>query len=154
MIVISVARQILIHRRKFGVRRIYPISTAKKGVGNCQGSFQTPIGRHQVIDKIGEGQPRMTVFKARNPEGIYRPGIDQADGDWILSRILRLGGCQTGYNHRGQVDSYHRYIYIHGTQDEAHLGTPASHGCIRMNNDDVIDLFSYVDVGERVYIRV
>jgi len=153
MIRISITEQMLYHRNIAGVWHTYPVSTAKKGAGNQKESFQTPLGKHRICQKIGANAPIMTSFRARQPTGIYQKGVDDAHRDWILSRILWLTGTQTGINKRGAVDTYARYIYIHGTHEEERIGTPASHGCIRMRNDDVIHLFSHCDIGESVIIK-
>lgn len=152
MIIISIADQMLYQRRRTGVWYEYPVSTAAAGTGNRRGSFQTPLGHHRIYRKIGAGMPRLTAFRGRRPIGRYRPGIDDPGKDWILSRILWLDGCETGHNRRGAVDTRARYIYIHGTHDEEKLGEPASHGCIRMANDDILELFEHVREGERVRI--
>lgn len=154
MILISIRDQQLYHRRSNGVRACYPISTAANGPGNRSGSFQTPLGRHRIREKIGEGLPPLTAFRARKPFAIYDPETDDPNRDWILTRIIRLAGCETGHNRRGAVDSFDRYIYIHGTHEEQKIGTPASHGCIRMRNDDMLELFERCRIGERVYIRL
>lgn len=152
MIVISIAEQILCHRRKTGVCYTYPVSTASNGAGNRQGSFQTPLGKHRIAEKIGAGMPLLTAFSAREPFCIYNPDTDNPDRDWILTRILWLQGCEIGTNRRGSVDSHARYIYIHGTHEEEKIGMPASHGCIRMKNRDMLELFEHVAVGETVRI--
>lgn len=131
------------------VVRRYPVSTAAKGAGEAQGSFQTPRGRHLVRAKIGAGCPLGTVFSGRRPTGeIWTPELDAAypGRDWILTRILWLSGCEPGFNRLGAVDTMRRYIYIHGTADSARLGEPVSHGCIRMSNHDIVDLFDLVPV--------
>ena len=125
----------------------YPVSTAARGAGEGSGSYQTPRGRHLNRAKIGAGQPAGAVFVGRRPTGdVWSPAMGAAnpERDWILSRILWLSGCEPGHNRLGQCDSMRRYIYIHGTADEHLLGQPASHGCIRMANADVIDLFERV----------
>jgi len=152
MIIISLSGQMLYHRRKTGVCYAYPVSTAAAGAGNRQGSFQTPLGKHRIAEKIGDGLPLFTAFCAREPFCIYDPEIDDADKDWILSRILWLDGCETGKNRRGAVDTHARYIYIHGTHEEDEIGFPASHGCIRMRNEDILELFKFSIVGESIYI--
>ena len=153
MIKVIVSEQKLYHRRKTGVTVEYPISTALKGVGNQEGSYQTPLGKHQIKYKIGDGELPLTTFVAREPVGIYSDKAPNPKSDWILSRILWLDGKQTGVNKRGKVDTLARFIYIHGTHEEDKVGQPVSHGCIRMNNDDVIDLFNHVSCGETVYIK-
>ncbi len=152
MIEIRIRQQLLIHHRH-GVRYRYPVSTARLGAGNRRGSEQTPLGRHHIAARIGEGMPIMTAFRARRPVGIYHPERDDPDHDWILSRILWLRGEQPGVNRFGKVDTLRRYIYIHGTADEANVGTPCSHGCIRMTNRDIITLFDHTRLGERVIIK-
>ena len=153
MIKVIVSEQKLYHRRKTGVTVVYPISTALKGAGNQEGSYQTPLGKHQIKYKIGDGELPLTAFVAREPAGMYSDKAFSSKSDWILSRILWLDGKQTGVNKRGKVDTLARYIYIHGTHEEDKVGQPVSHGCIRMNNDDVIDLFNHVSCGETVYIK-
>lgn len=142
----------LYHRHKTGVWHAYPVSTAAKGAGNRKGSYQTPLGKHRIDSKIGEGMPLFTAFRAREPFHIYNPETDDPGKDWILTRILWLKGCETGKNRRGKVDTHARYIYIHGTHEEDRIGTPASHGCIRMNSIDLLELFEHVSVGESVNI--
>jgi len=153
MIIVSVSDQLLHHRRNSGVWYTYPVSTAANGTGNAEGSFQTPLGNHRIAEKIGDDLPLFTAFKARKPFCIYDPEIDDPKKDWILTRILWLEGIETGKNNRGKVDTKSRYIYIHGTHDETALGTPVSHGCIRMNNLDMLELFEHTFPGERVKIK-
>ena len=130
-----------------GLLKRYAVSTAAKGAGEQNGSFCTPRGRHVVRAKIGAGQPPGTVFQARRPSGeIYTPdlGRTQPERDWILTRILWLSGKEPGFNRLGSCDSMRRYIYIHGTPDEAFEQAPRSHGCIRMRNADLVELFDLV----------
>ena len=135
--------------------RQYPVSTSLNGAGEQNGSYCTPRGRHRIAEKIGAGAPLFAAFKARVPTGeIWTPQMDaQEPGrDWILTRILWLEGQEPGRNQGGTVDTHDRYIYIHGTHEEHKLGTPVSHGCIRMRNADVAELFDLVDVGTEVRI--
>lgn len=145
---ISVARQMLTLLDDAGrVLLAYPVSTAKAGVGEVSGSFRTPRGRHLVRAKIGAGQPENTVFVRRRPTGeIWSPELaEQYPGrDWILTRILWLSGCEPGFNRLGACDTMRRYVYIHGSPDTAEMGVPGSHGCIRMRNADLIELFERV----------
>jgi len=153
---VDIARQELLLLANDAIRQIYPVSTAKNGVGQLKGSFCTPLGWHVIRAKIGEQAPLGAVFKARRPTGeIYTPALaEQFPGrDWILSRILWLGGLQPGYNRYGDVDTAWRYIYIHGAPDDSITGQPASHGCIRMRNTDIVDLFGRVQPGFKVLIR-
>jgi len=129
------------------VLKTYPVSTAANGVGEQNGSFRTPRGRHIVRAKIGAGQPPGAVFVRRRPTGeVWSAELHrQHPGrDWMLTRILWLSGCERGRNRLGDVDTMRRYIYIHGAPDSAEMGRPGSHGCIRMRNADVIDLFERV----------
>ncbi len=133
-----------------------PVSTAANGPGEQNGSGCTPRGWHVVRAKIGSGSAPGTVFRGRRPTGeLYTPalGTQFPDRDWILSRILWLSGLERGVNRLGQVDTMRRYIYIHGTPDEANLGQAVSHGCVRMANADIMALFERVPAGTRVLIR-
>jgi len=133
----------------------YPISSAKNGVGERNGSFCTPRGRHIIRAKIGAGQPLNAVFIERRPTGeIYGPELASSfpGRDWILTRILWLSGCEPGYNRLGEVDTMRRAIYIHGCPDSAEMGQAGSHGCIRMRNQDVIELFDLVPIRTLVEI--
>ena len=145
---ISLAQQTLELFDQTGVLiRRYPVSTAARGGGEQQGSQQTPRGCHIVRACIGADQPENAVFVGRRPTGeIYTPDLAQAhpDRDWILTRILWLSGCEPGRNRLGCVDSMRRYIYIHGTPDTEPMGVPGSHGCVRMRNRDILELFPLV----------
>lgn len=135
----------------------YLISTGAKGTGQSYGSEQTPLGWHHIHAKVGDGQPAGTVFVAREPTGeMATPEYmaTQPERDWIVTRILWLAGTEPGLNQGGEVDTLARKIYIHGTPDEQCLGHPGSRGCIRMRNDDIIELFAQVPVGLPVRIRV
>ena len=135
----------------------YTVSTALNGPGEEANSNCTPRGKHVIRAKIGAGQPVNTVFKRRRPSGeIYTPalGLQHPDRDWILTRILWLSGCEPGYNRLGSCDTMRRYIYIHGTTIERGVGVPRSHGCINMLNEDLLELFDYVQVGTPVNITV
>jgi lipoprotein-anchoring transpeptidase ErfK/SrfK len=131
----------------------YPISTSKYGIGNQAGSNKTPLGLHQIENKIGNGAPEGMIFKARQATGRIAEMNVEGAGDLVTSRILWLKGLEPGNNRGRGIDSYQRYIYIHGTPEENKIGRPASHGCIRMYNRDVIDLFDLILEGAEVYIR-
>ena len=136
--------------------RSWPVSTAANGPGEREGSECTPRGNHVIRAKIGAGAAPGAVFVARRPTGErYTPALGAAhpERDWILTRILWLSGTEPGRNRLGGVDTMRRYIYIHGCPDEVDITTPGSHGCIRMRNGDVIDLFDRVEVGTRVAIE-
>lgn len=133
----------------------YPVSTARNGPGERTGSECTPRGWHLVRAKIGAGCPVNTVFVGRRLTGeIYTPALRERfpNRDWILTRILWLSGLEPGRNRLGDVDTMRRYIYIHGCPDEEEMGVPRSHGCIRMRNSAVLDLFNRVRAGTRVLI--
>jgi lipoprotein-anchoring transpeptidase ErfK/SrfK len=133
----------------------YRVATAAKGVGELNGSEQTPRGWHVIRAKIGAGLPAGAVLVSRRPTGeIYSPALRARfpGRDWILTRILWLSGLEPGRNRLGRVDTMRRYIYIHGCPDEDPMGVPSSHGCIKMRNDEVIELFERVPVGTRVQI--
>ncbi len=137
------------------VLRRYAVSTAANGVGEISGSYCTPRGKHIIRAKIGAGQPENTVFVGRRPTGeIYTPelGAKFPGRDWILTRILWLSGCEVGFNRLGKCDTMRRYIYIHGTPDSVQLGIPDSHGCIRMRNADLTELYDLVPAGTAVEI--
>lgn len=134
----------------------YPVSTAKLGTGECYESYRTPRGQHLIRAKIGAGQPLGMVFVDRRPTGeIFSPDLAKRypDRDWILTRILWLSGCEVGFNRLRHVDTMRRYIYIHGISKEENIGTPTSHGCIGMRNQNILELFDRVPVGTPVFIR-
>ena len=138
------------------VNKSYSISTALKGIGQNKNSFQTPIGTHYIRAKIGKDLPPLSIFEARRPTGrIWNKEDAESypNQDWVLSRILWLSGKELGVNRLGSLDTMQRFIYIHGTPDESQLGEPLSHGCIRMSNDDVIELFDLVFAGTIVHIN-
>jgi len=135
--------------------RTYLVSTSKYGAGEQRGSYRTPRGRHIVRAKIGAGAPLGAVFRARRPTGeIWSPELAaaQPDRDFVLTRILWLSGTEVGRNRLGDVDTMRRYIYIHGAPDSEPMGVPGSIGCIRMRNDEIVELFDRVPVGTVVDI--
>jgi len=155
-VVISIAEQTLELCKQGVVLDRYPVSTAKNGPGEEFGSECTPRGRHIIRAVIGAGNDAGSVFVARRPTGeIWSEELAQAepDRDWILSRILWLSGLEPGINRLENVDTMRRYIYIHGTPYEKEIGHPVSHGCIRMRNDDLIDLYERVGPGTIVTIN-
>ena len=154
---ISIAEQLLRVIERGQVVAEFPVSTAKNGPGQQKGSECTPTGWHQIRACIGADQPINAVFIGRRPTGeIYSPALAQQypQRDWILTRILWLGGLEPGKNRYGNVDSAWRYIYIHGSPDHEINGQPLSHGCVRMLNADLLALFARVKAGWRVWIHV
>jgi len=136
--------------------RTYTISSAENGTGQADGSGCTPLGKHYIRAKIGENSPLGSVFVGRRATGeVYSTDLSQRnpERDWILSRILWLSGMERGLNRLGTVDTMRRFIYIHGTPDSEPMGVPLSHGCIRMRNTDIVELYDRVCVGTRVFIR-
>lgn len=153
---VSLASQELVLQDESGQRLIYPVSTALKGAGERINSECTPRGWHRVRCIIGQGCPANAVFTGRRFTGeIYSDELSrvQPGRDWILSRILWLSGSESGFNRGGDCDTLRRYIYIHGMPDSEPVGVPRSHGCIRMRNEDVIDLASRVSAGTPVLIE-
>ena len=158
-LVINIAQQTLtLYQHNKEVTQ-YTVSTAKNGIGSQQDSGCTPLGKHFIAEKIGANEPMNSVFVGRVPTGeIYSAelGKQHPERDWILSRILWLSGleegCNKGSNSQGDCDTYQRYIYIHGTPDTEPMGVPLSHGCIRMRNEDIMELFEQVEEGTTVTI--
>ena len=138
------------------IKASYPISTSKYGEGSIENSFKTPLGKHSIKEMIGEEAEINTIFTSRiNTErsATIIDKFEDTDNDYVTSRIMWLDGEEVGFNKGGNVDSFRRYIYIHGTHEEGLIGTKASHGCIRMFNYDVIELFNLVNIGTKVLIR-
>lgn len=134
----------------------YAISTAKNGIGQKNGSECTPLGWHSIRAKIGQKAHENSVFVARRETGeIFTEKLRKLhpERDWILTRILWLNGLEQGKNRGGEVDTMRRYIYIHGCPDSDSFAAPSSHGCVKMRNKDIIELFDYIDVGVRVLIH-
>ena len=136
------------------VVRCYPVSTSARGRGQREGSFCTPTGWHRIAECIGAGEPVGRVFRGRRAtDEILLPEDYQGDEDVITTRILRLEGLEPGHNRGGDCDSRERYIYLHGTPDEERIGQPASKGCIRLRNSDILDLFERVRTGDLLLIE-
>ena len=153
---ISINRQSLELWRDSVCLICYSVSTALNGPGEQKNSGCTPRGKHLIRAKIGAGKPLNTVFIGRRDTGeIYSADLARRypQRDWILTRILWLSGCEIGRNRLSCVDTMQRYIYIHGTPDSEPMGQPLSHGCIRMRNIDIVDLFERIPVGTPVFIE-
>lgn len=151
-IVVDTARQRLMVVSKGKAVQEFPVSTSRFGIGNEDGSFKTPPGVHRVRGKIGAGAPAGRIFRDRIDTGEDWP-IGKPGENLILTRILRLEGLQQGINKGNGIDSYERYIYIHGTNNEDRIGLPISQGCVCMKNDDVIRLFDSIEEGAIVFIN-
>jgi len=134
----------------------YEISTSKFGIGNKMNSNMTPLGNHIIKEKIGDKVPKNAIYRDGGfTDEIAIINSKKAIGqDLITTRILKLDGMENGINKGGDIDSYAREIWIHGTPNEECIGTPASHGCIRMRNEDIIHLFNSVKVGVPVKIEM
>ena len=155
LITVNIAEQRLQLQQDGEVLMDVRVSTAKNGPGEQNGSECTPRGRHYIRAKIGAGCDINTVFVGRRPTGErFSEGLraKQPQRDWILTRILWLCGMEQGYNRGGSVDTMRRYVYIHGCPDSDQMGTPTSHGCVKMRNSDIIELFDKVTAGTTVVI--
>jgi lipoprotein-anchoring transpeptidase ErfK/SrfK len=143
---VDVPSQVLELRSGDLVRLRVPVSTSRFGTGCEPGSFRTPTGWFRIAARIGAGYPSGTWFRARRPVGRWLPS-HATDGDLVLTRILWLDGLEPA-----NANTRDRFIYLHGTNDEASIGRPASFGCIRLRNDDILRLFSLARTGDRVRI--
>jgi lipoprotein-anchoring transpeptidase ErfK/SrfK len=151
-IIVDISSQSLIVVANNKIVHDYKISTSKFGIGNKEGSYKTPTGIHLIAEKIGDGAPKGRIFRDRKDTGIdWHPEI--SDENMILTRIIRLRGIEDNINRGPGIDSYDRYIYIHGTNKEELIGIPMSHGCICMKNSEIIDLFNIVEEGTIVFIN-
>ena len=153
---IDISKQRLFLLDNMEIVRSYPISSSKYGEGSTQNSFKTPLGNHVIKEMIGNNAIKNTIFTSRiNTKRQAEIIHDEAksDNDYVTTRIMWLDGQEEGKNKGKGVDSYQRYIYIHGTHEEGLIGQKASHGCIRMFNSDVIELFNDVKKGTKVYIK-
>jgi UDP-N-acetylmuramate--alanine ligase len=152
LLAVDVARQrlVLMDREGLGLAE-YPVSTAAAGIGGAEGSLRTPPGLHRIHARIGAGQPAGAVFVSREPTGEVWHGAPR-DEDLILSRVITLDGLEPGVNRGPGCDSLERFIYLHGTNHEDALGEPGSHGCVRLANTDVIELFERVAAGDLVAV--
>ncbi len=152
---IDISKQRLFVMKNDQIVSSYPISSSKYGEGSKQNSFKTPLGHHKIKEMIGSNAKINTIFKSRiktNKQAKIEQNPIFTNDDYITSRIIWLDGQESGINKGSGVDSFSRYIYIHGTHEEGMIGSKASHGCIRMFNNDVIELYDTVKIGTDVYI--
>ena len=155
-ITIDVSEQRLYLEEKGSILESFPISTSKFGEGSVENSYKTPLGLHQIKEKIGSEVAENTIFISRINTSRVANIIElpiNSEEDLVTSRILWLDGLEIGANKGQGIDSYQRYIYIHGTQEEGLIGQKASHGCIRMFNSDVVYLYELVEKGTKVHIK-
>lgn len=154
-LIVSIEKQEMYLAKNGRVEKTYRVSTSKFGIGNKQGSGKTPLGVHRVAEKFGDGAKPGSIFVGRkntgNTAAIIKEPVDVPE-DHVTTRILWLEGLEAGVNKGKGIDSKERYIYIHGTPEEGLIGTPASHGCVRMYNADVIELYELVEKGTLVVI--
>ena len=143
---VSIEKQLLRLYSSNNYCKEYRVSTSRFGIGHELNSFKTPTGKFEVEQKIGDGEPLGTVFKGRRTVGIYN-FKNQVKEDLILTRILWLNGLE---NHN--KNTFDRYIYIHGTNHLNELGNPHSMGCIRMSNEDIIEVYNFLSLGSKVFI--
>lgn len=152
---ISQQRMYLFNQNK--LVKSYPVSTSSFGEGQIENSFKTPLGKHVISELFGTNVDKNEIFVNRTLINRKATIIDNSidtDNDFITSRIMWLKGLEDGKNLGGNVDSYSRYIYIHGTQEEGLIGKKASHGCIRLFNHDVIELYEIIEEGTTVNIKL
>ena len=155
-LLVNIEKQEMYLVKNDSIKKTYRISSSKYGTGNKSGSEKTPLGVHRIAEKIGANAEPNTIFvgrvDTRKEASIITDTLD-VEADDVTSRILWLEGLEPGINKGKGIDSHERYIYIHGTPEEGLIGTPASHGCIRMHNSEVIELFNIVATGTFVVIE-
>ena len=157
LLVVDVARQRALLASRRGPLREFPVSTSAVGTGSAPGSNRTPLGWHRAAERFGTGAAPGTMFVSRRPNGRVLPesqwsAPDPAE-DAVLTRVVWLEGLEPGVNKGPGADSHERCIYLHGTNQEQKLGTPASHGCVRFSNADIVRLFDFAD-GAELYVLV
>ena len=155
VLIANITTQRLAHFHKARTLKVYLMSSSKKQQSCIENSLGTPWGLHVVCEKIGTGQPQGMVFEGRVPIGLKADqcSVEKQKNNLITTRILRLSGLEEKVNKGGIVDSYKRYIYIHGTNHEQNLGTPVSSGCLQLSNENIQDVFDMIEVGTQLYIE-
>ena len=155
LLVVRIGTATLQFYRQGVLVKSYVVSTSKRPPSNIKNSLGTPRGLHEIAERIGAGQPPGMIFQSRVPTGQHFSEFTQADDasdNLITSRILWLRGLEPGVNRGGEVDTYERYVYIHGTNRENRLGEPLSAGCVLMRNLDIVELYDDVRAGDLVFI--
>jgi hypothetical protein len=154
ILLVRIGASTLQYYRTQNLVKSYTISTSRRPPSNLKNSLGTPKGLHEIAERIGAGQPPGVVFESRVPTGHHFSELTgaKAEKNLITSRILWLRGLEPGANRGGEVDSYERYIYIHGTNHEDRIGEPVSGGCVLMRNADIIELYESVRAGDWVWI--
>ena len=152
MLLVRIAASTLQFYDKRQLVKSYTISTSRRPPSNIKNSFGTPRGLHEIAERIGGEQPIGMVFKSRVPTGRHYREVPGDNPDLVTSRILWLRGLEPGVNRGGDVDTYERYVYVHGTNHEDRIGEPLSGGCVVMRNADIIELHERVRAGDWVWI--
>lgn len=157
LLVVRISTATLQFYRAGVLAKSYAVSTSKRPPSNIKNSLGTPRGLHEIAERIGAGQPPGMVFRSRVPTGRHYSEVadidpDKAENNLITSRILWLRGLEPGVNRGGDVDTYERYVYFHGTNHEDRIGEPLSAGCVLMRNLDIVELYEEVRVGDLVWI--
>ena len=157
LLVVRIGTATLQFYRNSVLVRSYAVSTSRRPPSNIKNSLGTPRGLHEIAERIGAGQPPGMVFKSRAPTGRHFSEVadtdsDHADSNLITSRILWLRGLEPGVNRGGDVDTYERYVYLHGTNHESRIGEPLSAGCVLLRNLDIVELYEEVRAGDLVFI--
>ncbi len=151
---VRIGRSTLQFYRRGGLVKSYVVSTSRRPPSNLKNSLGTPRGLHEIAERIGAGQPAGMVFDSRVPTGRHFSEIPaEVRENLVTTRILWLRGLEPGVNLGGDVDTYERYVYIHGTNREERLGQPQSAGCVLLSNLDVIELYDQVRAGDQVWIE-
>ena len=155
VIAVSIARQLLMLFVNGALQKSHVVSTSRRPPSNEKNSLGTPRGLHEIAEKHGAGAPPGIVFKGRVSTGkhFHEFGDEENGKNLVTTRLLWLRGLEPGVNAGGNVDTYQRYVYLHGTNHEERLGTPFSDGCVVMNNLEIIALFDEVRTGDLVWIE-
>ena len=151
----NIDKQEIAHYHKAKIVKCYSMSSSKQPPSCMENSLGTPWGLHVVCEKIGDGQKKGMVFEGRMPIGLIASecSLEKQNRNLITSRIVRLDGLEPGINRGGSLDTFKRYVYIHGTNHEGNIGSPASSGCLQLSNDNVIELFDKISVGTHLFIQ-